>query len=154
MDDSKENVTKNGSSNNGNDHHLLPRGKTNQVTRHNTRADKNGNYTLTHKIAAHDSYCLKCLLSPDSKYLATCSSDSTIKIFDVMNNFQLQSELCGHRKWVWDMAFSADSAYLVSASTDKTAKLWDVKKGQKIIGYDEHSKGVTCVALNDSSIGG
>ena len=35
------------------------------VTTHNSRADKNGMYTLTHKIAAHDTYCLKCLLSPD-----------------------------------------------------------------------------------------
>eukprot|EP00484_Ammonia_sp_Unknown_P022600 CAMPEP_0197024122 /NCGR_PEP_ID=MMETSP1384-20130603/4764_1 /TAXON_ID=29189 /ORGANISM="Ammonia sp." /LENGTH=389 /DNA_ID=CAMNT_0042452463 /DNA_START=37 /DNA_END=1206 /DNA_ORIENTATION=+ len=121
------------------------------VTTHNSRADKNGMYTLTHKIAAHDVYCLKALLSPDARYLATCSSDHSIKIFDVAGNFKLQSELKGHRKWVWDMAFSADSAYLVSASSDKTAKLWDVKKGQKIITYEDHTKGVTCVALNDSS---
>mmetsp|Transcript_67015 Transcript_67015/g.60130 ORF Transcript_67015/g.60130 Transcript_67015/m.60130 type:complete len:390 (-) Transcript_67015:17-1186(-) len=133
----------NGNDNNGMQQHL--------VTTHNSRADKNGMYTLTHKISAHDTYCLKCLLSPDSRYLATCSSDSTIKIFNVMENFKLQSQLKGHRKWVWDMAFSADSAYLVSASSDKTAKLWDVKKGQKIITYEDHTKGVTCVALNDSS---
>ena len=121
------------------------------VTTHNSRADKNGMYTLTHKISAHSTYCLKCLLSPDSRYLATCSSDSTIKIFNVLETFKLQSQLKGHRKWVWDMAFSADSAYLVSASSDKTAKLWDVKKGQQIIAYEDHTKGVTCVALNDSS---
>ena len=121
------------------------------VTTHNSRADKNGMYTLTHKIQAHDTYCLKALLSPDSRYLATCSADHTIKIFNVLEKFKLQSELKGHRKWVWDMAFSADSAYLVSASSDKTAKLWDVKKGQKIITYEDHTKGVTCVALNDSS---
>eukprot|EP01084_Bolivina_argentea_P134989 237944_1 len=121
------------------------------VTTHNSRADKNGMYTLTNKISAHETYCLKCLLSPDSRYLATSSSDQTIKIFNVMENFKLHTTLKGHRKWVWDMAFSADSAYLVSASSDKTAKLWDVKKGQKIITYEDHTKGVTCFALNDSS---
>merc|ERR1719229_806563 len=121
------------------------------VTTHASVADKNKMYILTHKISAHDTYCLQCKLSPDSRYLATCSSDHTVKIFNVNENFKLQSELKGHRKWVWDMAFSADSAYLVSASSDKTAKLWDVKKGQKIITYEDHTKGVTCVALNDSS---
>ena len=138
----------NESKNNLNDSLLITK---HLVTTHNSRADKNGMYTLTHKISAHDTYCLKCLLSPDSRYLATCSSDSTIKIFNVLESFKLQSQLKGHRKWVWDMAFSADSAYLVSASSDKTAKLWDVKKGQKIITYEDHTKGVTCVALNDSS---
>merc|ERR1719195_1526259 len=119
------------------------KGSRHLVTTHNARADKQGMYTLTHKISAHDTYCLKCLLSPDARYLATSSSDTTIKIFSVLEHFKLQSELKGHRKWVWDMAFSADSAYLVSASTDKTAKLWDVKKGQKIITYEDHTKGVT-----------
>ena len=122
----------------------------NYVQTMNTKADKQGIYTLTHKITAHNTYILNCKLSPDNRYLASCSSDGTIVIFDVYNNFK-KKVLKGHTKWVWDMAFSADSAYLVSASSDKTAKLWDLKTGQYIIQYEDHNKGVTCVALNDSA---
>jgi len=103
------------------------------------------------KIDAHITYCLKCLLSPDVKYLATASADHTVKIWNVDKNFALDKTLKGHQKWVWDCSFSADSAYLVTASSDKTSKLWDLKSGEVILDYKGHQKAVTSVALNDSS---
>jgi G protein beta subunit-like protein len=118
----------------------------------NTKADKQGLFALTHKIPAHDTYCLKALLSPDTRYLATCSSDTTIKIFSVDENFKMYKHLKGHQKWVWDISFSADSAFLVSASSDKTAKLWEIKQGSSIVEYTRGiNRALTCVALNDSS---
>jgi len=104
-----------------------------------------------HKIEAHNTYALKCLLSPDVKYLATASADKTVKIWNVDNGFSLDKTLTGHQKWVWDCSFSADSAYLVTASSDKTSKLWDLKSGEIILDYKGHHKSVTSVALNDSS---
>jgi len=105
-----------------------------------------------HKLEAHSTYILKCLLSPDVKFLATASADKTIKIWSVDRGFALDKTLSGHQAWVWDCSFSADSAYLVSASSDKTSKLWDVKTGEIIVEYrDVHDKAVTAVALNDSS---
>eukprot|EP00823_Brevimastigomonas_motovehiculus_P000237 TRINITY_DN10342_c0_g1_i1.p1 TRINITY_DN10342_c0_g1~~TRINITY_DN10342_c0_g1_i1.p1 ORF type:complete len:302 (+),score=51.50 TRINITY_DN10342_c0_g1_i1:73-978(+) len=103
-----------------------------------------------HKIEAHNTYCLKCLLSPDVKVLATTSADKTVKLWNVEKNFQLERVLTGHRKWVWDCSYSADSAYLVTASSDKTAKLWDLKSGEIVLDYEGHSKAVTCLALNDA----
>lgn len=103
-----------------------------------------------HKLEAHNTYILKCLLSPDTKLLATTSADKTIKIWDVANGFSLNKTLTGHQAWVWACNFSADSAYLVSASSDKTAKLWDVRSGDIILDYKGHNKVVTSVALNDS----
>jgi G protein beta subunit-like protein len=94
------------------------------------RLDKAEKFKLTHKIAAHNGYVLKCLFSPDVNYLATTSSDKTIKIWDCTNNFTLSKVLTGHDGWVWDCAFSADSAYLISGSSDKRAKLWDIKSGR------------------------
>jgi G protein beta subunit-like protein len=104
------------------------------------------------KIEAHNTHVLKCVLSPDVKYLATASSDKTVKIWGAEKNFGLVKTLVGHQRWVWDCGFSADSAYLVTASSDKTAKLWDLKTGEVILEYSgHHSKALTCVALNDSS---
>jgi len=110
-----------------------------------------GNFDPLHKIDAHSTYALKCLLSPDVKYLATSSADKTVKIWNVEKNFCLEKTLTGHQKWVWDCGFSADSAYLVTGSSDKTAKLWDLKSGEVILDYTGHQKAVTTVALNDSS---
>lgn len=86
------------------------------------------------KFSAHNDYILRCVLSPDTKYvthahiyamlvlkhhlyfrlLATCSADKTVKIWNTEQNFKLQMTLTGHQRWVWDCAFSADSAYVVT----------------------------------------
>ncbi len=49
-------------------------------------------------------------------YLATCSADTTVKIWSISPSFDFKQEkvLAGHQRWVWDCAFSADSAYLVT----------------------------------------
>lgn len=51
-----------------------------------------------------------------TRYLATCSADTTVKIWSISQNYELKQEkvLQGHQRWVWDCAFSADSAYLVT----------------------------------------
>lgn len=87
---------------------------------------------------AHNKYLTRLLLSPDVKsvstallctylgalneflgrFLATCSADTTIKIWSITPNyeFKLEKTLQGHQRWVWDCAFSADSAYLVTGT--------------------------------------
>lgn len=54
-----------------------------------------------------------------SRYLATCSADTTVKIWSISQNYEFKQEkvLTGHQRWVWDCAFSADSAYLVTGKT-------------------------------------
>jgi len=116
------------------------------------KLSKNGQFDPLQKIEAHSTYCLKCLLSPDVKYLATCGADKTIKLWQADKSYALERTLKSHSKWVWDCVFSADSAYVISASSDKTAKLWDVKTGEVILDYVAHQKPITAVALNDSSI--
>ena len=50
------------------------------------------------------------------RLMATCSADTTVKIWSIGPNFdfKLDKVLKGHQRWVWDAAFSADSAYLVT----------------------------------------
>jgi len=100
------------------------------------------------KIEAHPRYILKCLFSPDTKYLATASADHTVKLWNT-KKFTLQKTLSGHQRWVWDCVFSADSAYLVTGSSDQVARLWDVAQGETIRQYTGNHKAITCVALND-----
>ncbi|KAL1933441.1 hypothetical protein VTP01DRAFT_7531 [Rhizomucor pusillus] len=105
------------------------------------------------KFQAHNDYIVRCVLSPDTKLLATCSADKTVKIWDTEKDFKLALTLTGHQRWVWDCAFSADSAYLVTASSDHVARLWELSQGETIRQYNGHHKAAVCVALNDLSIG-
>ncbi|KAG6383221.1 hypothetical protein SASPL_157028 [Salvia splendens] len=85
------------------------------------------NFEPLHKLQAHDQYILKCLLSPElcvpNRYLATASSDNTVKIWNVDDLTEVQSPgiLSGHQRWVWDCVFSVDGAFLITASSDSTA---------------------------------
>ena len=51
-----------------------------------------------HKLRAHSSYILKCLISPDCQQLATTSSDKTVKLWNLDNNFSLDRTLSGHTR--------------------------------------------------------
>lgn len=64
------------------------------------------------------------MLMVSRRNLATCSADTTIKIWSANSatssptdtGYTLEKVLQGHQRWVWDMAYSADSAYLVSGA--------------------------------------
>ncbi len=78
------------------------------------------------EMQAHEQYILKCLLSPDNKYLATCSSDHSVKIWEAKKTegeddaeFVLNKTLYGHTKWVWDCAFTCDSDYIITGIESK-----------------------------------
>ncbi|WVQ82670.1 hypothetical protein IAT38_004802 [Cryptococcus sp. DSM 104549] len=102
---------------------------------------------------AHAKYITRCLLSPDTKYLATCSADHTVKIWSTAGiDYTLEKTLHGHQRWVWDAAFSADSAYLVTASSDHAARLWDLSLGETVRQYDGHHRAAVCCALNDINL--
>jgi len=106
-----------------------------------------------HKLRAHQTHVLKCLISPDMRQLATVSADKTVKLWNI-EGFTLDRTLTGHSKWVWDCVFSVDAAYLVTASSDCTARLWDLSTGEAIRVYSGHHKAVVACALNDSAIEG
>jgi G protein beta subunit-like protein len=105
------------------------------------------------KFHAHSKYITRCLLSPDAKYLATCSADTTVKIWSISPNYEFRQDkiLTGHQRWVWDCAFSADSAYLVTASSDHTARLWEMASGATVRQYNGHHKAAVCCALHDGA---
>ncbi|KAL5848106.1 hypothetical protein ACOSQ4_006119 [Xanthoceras sorbifolium] len=84
------------------------------------------------------------------RYLATASSDHTVKIWNV-DGFTLEKTLIGHQRWVWDCVFSVDGAYLITASSDTTARLWFMQTGEDIKVYQGHHKATTCCALHDGA---
>jgi G protein beta subunit-like protein len=101
------------------------------------------------KIEAHQTYILKCAISPDHKWISTTSADTKVRIWS-MNTFQLQYQLLGHQKWIWDCAFSHDSSELVTVSSDMTARLWNIKDQKCLRIFNGHHKAIVCLAFHDT----
>jgi WD40 repeat protein len=63
--------------------------------------------------------------SPDDRRLATGSTDSTVRVWDLATGREL-AHLRGHRNEVITVRFSPDGRTLATACADGTVKLWDV----------------------------
>lgn len=104
--------------------------------------------------AHHEQYILKCVLSPDGKYLATCSSDRSCKIWKLLeeeDEFDPYpvAVLAGHGGWVWDCDFTMDSVYCITVSTDTFVRIWKIDKAEVRKTLAGHTKGITCLAFCD-----
>jgi WD40 repeat protein len=83
-----------------------------------------------------------CQFSPDSRLIATCSWDKTIRVY-FTQNFQLAYTLQGHKYGVTDCEFSPSGNLLATTSWDDTVGLWDVETGQSIRSLAGHSSAVS-----------
>jgi WD40 repeat protein len=95
----------------------------------------------------HSDTVTSVAISPDGKMLASASSDSTIKLWDVLGG-KLLRNLEGHGGKVQAVAISPDGKMLASASSDSTIKLWDVGTGTLIRTMKGHGGKVQSVAIS------
>jgi G protein beta subunit-like protein len=119
---------------------------------YNLQIDNNDASTIHHTsqfIAHKDHIVTRCLYSKNGEYLATASSDSTIKIWST-DEWNLVHTLEAHDKWVWDIRFSNDGKYLLSGSSDTTSILWDLTIGLKVCRYKGHKGAISAVELDDN----
>ena len=69
--------------------------------------------------------------SPDSKLVATASSDCSGKVWDVATGKELVT-LKGHVSYFGSIAFSPDGRHIVTGCRDFTASIWDVATGKEL----------------------
>lgn len=80
----------------------------------------------------HTDIVLYCCYSPDGKYLATCSADTTVVVWDARKMTRLRRlKDHGHRKEATAVCFSPNSSLLLSCGRDSKICLWDVKTGER-----------------------
>jgi WD40 repeat protein len=104
----------------------------------------------THETAAlfsgHENTVFKAAFSPDSRRLATCSRDHTVRLWQVgSSDCQV---LAGHSGEVYAVAFHPDGTRLASAGQDRAVWLWDLARGEPVVRLPGHKDYVWSLAFN------
>ncbi|MEM7555330.1 MAG: serine/threonine-protein kinase [Cyanobacteria bacterium P01_A01_bin.84] len=100
---------------------------------------------------AHKSMIHTVSISPDGEFIASGSSDRTIKLWQTSNSKFVRSFgrwFSGHTSMVRQVTFSPNGEILASASWDETVKLWQVSSGKEIRTLKAHSSGVNAVTFS------
>lgn len=85
--------------------------------------------------------------SPDDRLVVTCSSDTTLKLWDRRTSTLVRT-IRGHRGSVRSVAFSPDGTHLASSSDDGTARLWEVGTGRLLRTLEGHKGEDTRLAFS------
>lgn len=100
--------------------------------------------TLRHVLRGHTGRIDRIAWSPDGTYLASPSSDRTIRIWDTRSGASIHS-LVMHSS-VHDIAWSPDGKWLASASESHSICLWDTASGEAVKTLKGHERTVKSVA--------
>jgi WD40 repeat protein len=104
----------------------------------------------THETAArfrgHEGNIRFAAFSPDSRRLATCGADRTVRLW------QIEGGACqvlrGHTDEVFAVAFHPDGTRLASAGRDRAVWLWDLARGEEVARLPGHTKLVWSLAFS------
>lgn len=104
------------------------------------------------KLIGHKHYVQSVKYSPDGKFLATASMDSTAKLWDASTGKEIM-KFEGHTEGILNLAYSPNGKYIATGSLDHTTILWDAKSGDKLFQLSGHKSEVAEVTFsNDSNI--
>jgi hypothetical protein len=84
--------------------------------------------------------------SPDSRRLASCSSDHTVRLWQIDGGDC--RVLSGHTDEVFAVAFHRDGSRLASAGRDRAVWLWDLARGEEVARLQGHTTYVWSLAFS------
>ncbi|MCS6792781.1 MAG: serine/threonine protein kinase [Oscillatoriaceae bacterium SKW80] len=107
----------------------------------------NGKKVVFKNLGNHTQGVNALALSRNGEWLATASTDKTIKVWNLQSGKQLYI-LQGHNKEVWALASSPDGNRLASGGGDNTIKIWDLGSGTLLNTLEAHEGRVLAIAFS------
>jgi WD40 repeat protein/serine/threonine protein kinase len=98
------------------------------------------------QFSGHESRVFKAAFSPDSRCLATCSQDRTVRLWQIGTGEC--RVLRGHTDVVYAVAFHPDGTRLATAARDGAVWLWDVARGEELVRLRGHTGYVWSLAFS------
>jgi WD40 repeat protein len=104
----------------------------------------------THETVArfqgHEKAVLSATFSPDSRRLASCSQDRTVRLWEI--NGGACQVLHGHTDAVFAAAFYPDGRRLATAGRDGAIWLWDLQRGEEVARLPGHTSFIWSLAFS------
>jgi WD40 repeat protein len=103
-------------------------------------------HAVVAQFAGHENIVNKGVFSSDSRYLATCSRDRTVRLWQIHNGEC--RVLRGHTDDVYAVAFHPDGTRLATSARDGVVWLWDVARGEAVARLAGHGDFVWSLAFS------
>jgi WD40 repeat protein len=110
-----------------------------------------------HSLRGHEKTVWSATFSPDSRRLATCSEDRTVRVWQVGALLSPPGEgaegrkcqvLRGHTDQVYAAAFHPDGTRLATGGRDRGVWLWDLERGEDVARLPGHTSFVWSLAFS------
>jgi WD40 repeat protein/predicted Ser/Thr protein kinase len=98
------------------------------------------------EFQGHDKHVFSAAFSSDSRRLATCSRDSTVRLWAVGSG--ACRVLTGHTDEVFTAAFHPDGTRLATGGRDGAVRLWDLQRGEEVARLPGHVSYVWSLAFS------
>jgi WD40 repeat protein/predicted Ser/Thr protein kinase len=103
-------------------------------------------YEPADQFRGHKKVVTSATFSPDSRRLASCSQDGTVRVWEVGSG--ACQEFRGHTDEVFAAAFHPDGRRLATAGRDRAIWLWDLGRGEEVARLQGHTEYVWSLAFS------